>query len=646
MRSSFFELHVAVTGIMTSRAALETVSHNTANAATKGYSRQIANIRATTPLSLYSGRGMVGTGSEVYSVTQVRDVYLDRKYWNTSATLGEYSTKRTQLRLNETILQEMEGTGLTTQFNRFFNVMQDLVTNSGDVTFRTNVVMQADSLTAFFKDTYDAFLKQQSDINDEVRAMVSIINSIGVQIHTLNEKIRISEAVGDHANDLRDQRALLVDELSKYVNVDAYEEDKGFADKRYYVKINGQDFVMNNNLRQLYCAERRLEPGAANSADHAYRNADDKDGLFDIFWGDPNGGHIWGDTVFDIYSPTLTGELKGLIDVRDGNGAQFAKLTGDNILYQTNAAGARTLRINKNLIVPPDLASSGYMTVRNGNGELSEVQYASWSMDDQGTPNDHADDEVVFVLAGKPADLDRKLANVAGNAEAYVHIGPTSEYKGIPYYLSRLNNLVRTFASSMNFGEDTDGSALNGVIGHVDGYNLKGEHGDDPGEPTLFFTYMRPDGTYVHAYDHAPGSWDYLNIKGNNFVLNDIILDDPDMMNAAEYETAGVDDNRVILSMLRINQDNKLFKEGRLQDFIIGMTTELGIDVKEATNFELNYNSLTVQTDNHRMSVSGVDINEEMTNMMRFNQQFVAASRLINVIDDIYSTLVNRLGVL
>jgi flagellar hook-associated protein 1 FlgK len=83
-----------------------------------------------------------------------------------------------------------------------------------------------------------------------------------------------------------------------------------------------------------------------------------------------------------------------------------------------------------------------------------------------------------------------------------------------------------------------------------------------------------------------------------------------------------------------------------LQDFIIGMTGELAIDIKQAQSFELNYNNMTTQIDVQRMSVSGVDINEEMVNMIKLNQQWQSAARLINVIDGIYSTLVNNLGVM
>jgi len=262
MRSSFFEFHVAVSGLMSAQSGLQTVAHNTANAATRGFSRQVAQVRATTPLQLFNGRGMVGTGSQVFGVIQIRDVFLDKKFWGAQPTLGEFNAKRTQLSINQAVLSELNGTGLSSVFNRFFDTLQDLIGVAGENINRTNLIMSAESMSTFFKDTYETFLKQQRDINGEIAAIVQTINSIGGQIHTLNEKIRIFEVNGDNANDLRDQRALLVDDLSRLVNIEAYERDFGNGDKRFFVKINGQDFVMNNNIRLLEVRERTAQHNA------------------------------------------------------------------------------------------------------------------------------------------------------------------------------------------------------------------------------------------------------------------------------------------------------------------------------------------------------------------------------------------------
>lgn len=634
MKSSFFEFNVAITGLYTARAGLETVSHNISNANTRGYSRQVALIKANTPLSLHTGRGMVGTGSQAYSVVQIRDFYLDKKYWNGMATLGEYNVKRSQLSLTQTILSELEGTGLSTQFNNFFDSIQDLITNTGDATYRNSVIQSAESLTTFLKDTYEAFVKQQKDINEEVKAVVATINNLGTQIHTLNEKIRIAEAAGDNANDLRDQRATLVDDLSKYINVEVSEVDYGDGDKRFFVKINGQDFVMNNNLRLLSVRDRTYETDNVTKA--GVRNAEDIAAMYDIYWGDSN-------HKFDMYSETLSGELKGLIDLRDGNNGNYAKFS-----YPAGAYDAATgeLTVDLSLLSRYDLAASGgVLTLTDGTtGQIVELTYDSYDID-------NASGTATFKLAWKDATEKGKIDTYFGRLEAgggTVEAGKTTDYKGIPYYLSRLNNLARTFASAINFGLKLNGEAVAGVTGHINGWNLNEEQGDPP---TLFFTYRDPiTGEYVNynAFDNGGGYSIYTiyNITANNLYVNPELLTNPRLLNASSTQTGGVDNNQVLLSMLRINTDDTLFSEGKLLDYIIGMTGELAIDVKQATNFETNYSTLTVQVDNQRLSVMGVSINEEMVDMIRFNQQYQAASRLINIIDGIYDTLCNRLGLL
>ncbi|MCL2703716.1 MAG: flagellar hook-associated protein FlgK [Defluviitaleaceae bacterium] len=758
MKSSFFEFHVAVSGLNSAQAALQTVAHNVANAETKGFSRQVALSKATAPLQLMNGRGMVGTGSHVFSVIQIRDVFLDKKYWGAMPTLGEYNIKRTQLSINQAVLAEMNGTGLSSVFNKFFDTLQDLTTHSGDATYRTNVLSSAESLTTFLKDTYETFVKQQRDVNAEIAAVVQTINSIGGQIRTLNDRIRVIEASGNLANDLRDQRALLVDELSRYVNIEAYEIDYGKPgqyDKRFFVKINGQDFVMNNNLRQLTVRPReaemmdydapvldrfgfemfrvngreysRYDNGTARTLDlgtsgldplgnyglyisggtglivdedtgeivgrinvpnplpnpppasidlsdinddgypiaadieqiyatervEVYRNGEDNPGMYDIFWGN-------GNTRFDIYSRTLSGELKGLIDVRDGNNGSHAAVSGG---YAKDMYSPKppTLTVPISSLSKIDLAESGGIirVTDPRNGQAMELIYNSYEINT-------ISGEVVFELVYKNQTEEARINDFFTTMEAHpggrITIGATTDYKGIPYYLSRLNDLARTFVSAINFGTRLDGTVIPDVVGHVNGYNLNGEKGapDDPDKPTLFFTYwddVLMDYVTIDQFDNTRDddgnliNHNIFKIKANNIFVNPLLIRTPSLLNGASSPRGeneadhGVDNNNTFISWGRINTDNTVFSEGRLLDYIIGMTGELAIDIKQAENFERNYNSLTVQLNIQRISVSGVDINEEMITMIRLNQQWQAAARLINVIDGIYSNLVNNLGV-
>ena len=627
MRSSFFEFHVAKSGMFTAQAGLQTVAHNTANAATRGFSRQVAVSSANHPLQLFNGRGMVGTGSSVHSIIQIRDVHLDRKFWGSQPILGQYSVKRTHLSIVETIFSELEGTGLTSLFNDFFDALQDLTTTAGDATHRTNILMSADSITTFMQDTYEALLAHQRNVNEEIAAVVTTINSLGNQIRTLNERIRVMEITGDNANDLRDQRALLVDELSRYVNVEAYERDLGNGDRRFFVRINGQEFVSNRDIRTL-TLRPRVMTADDGSIIHFARNGEDNAGMFDLFWGNS-------DVRFNIYSPTLRGELRGLIDIRDGNNGQHVRLSTGSMVWD-NAPTPPTLTIPLSYLANRQDLSEGGGVIRiiDANGHPREFIYRDFTIN-QGLGT--VEFEIAYRDPAERASIDTFITTVG--ATGTMTVGQTTEFKGIPYYLNRLNVLARTFFTAINFGTRLDGTPLDEVIGHIDGYNVAGEN-----IQRLFFTDR---GVPPLETADILADWHFLThqIRANNMRVSRELLDEPHLMNSSSGGTAhGVDNNNTLLSWLRVSNDVTLFREGRILDFVIGMTGELAIDIKQADAFERNYNSLTRQIDIMRMSVSGVDINEEMVDMIRLNQQWQAAARLINVIDGIYDMLVNRLG--
>ena len=635
MRSSFFEFTVATSALFTARAGLDTTAHNVANASIKGYSRQVVEQRATRPLYLGTGRGMVGTGSEVYGIAQIRSFYLDKKYWNQMSVLGEYSMKNTQLSLTQSIMNEMTGAGLSAQFNTFFDRLQDLTTTAGDNTYRTNLIQYADSIATYFKNTYEAFRKQQRDLNDEVKVTVDTINSLGQQIRSLNEQIAKFELDGSAANDMRDQRARLVDELSRYVNIEVKEvernpeyaagkypapEDRNKSDKEFIVMLNGYEFVKGVDLNRLEVRERKaVENGSIYGMSY---NPEDVDGLYDVYWTNAN-------TKFNLYSPGLTGELKGLIDLRDGNNANYSM----NMGYSGYTAATNELVLSMD---PADTRvdlnpSGGILSVFDpATGRTTEYRYTKYEYDPQTK-------EGTFTMLD--AD-DPDIANF-GTGGKVITSGQTVAYKGIPYYMSRLNDLARTFAMAFNEGKYMDGTVMKDVIGHVDGYNANGKN-----LGTLFFTYLDYTTGKEALYDPNPltSTFNIYNITADNFRVNEELFKHPDLLAAAKAGTGDISDNNVLLSMLKIRTDRSLFLEGTLMDFIIGMTGELGIDVKQAKSFETSYTEVTVTIDNQRMSISGVDVNEEMVAMLKYQQQYQAAAKLINVIDGIYDTLVNRLG--
>ena len=521
MGSSFFEFNIATTGLFAARAGLEVTSHNVSNLNTPGYSRQYIKQRAGTPLDKYNGVGQIGTGTTVYGVGQHRDVYLDRKYWPQVSTLGEYTQKSSQLKLMENSFSALSPTSLTGNVNDFFSSLSNLTFTADSLEYRTDVINVADTLVTNIRNHATKLRQQQIDLNEDVYAIVERINSIGSQITSLNQQIYAYEIDGNTSNELRDQRALLIDELSKYANVEIKEYSDGTGRElgtKYVVLLNGQEFVNHNESRKLQTVRRPI-----------IKNDVDAPGLYDIKW----------DNGDELNLNTLTGELKGILDLRDGNGG--------------------------------------------------------------------------------------------------ITQGDTS-YKGIPYYISKLNEFVRTLAYAFNTGKKlSNDERIDGVIGHESGFDIDGQKGGN------FFTMVNPrNGQTIELKDKD----DYDNIDAFNFAISDQIKQDPKKLAISDTENdTEKSNNKIILGFLKLKEDKTLFGEGGINQFVSAISATLSIDTKQANNFSAFYKDVTDAVDNQRKQVSAVSINEEISNMVMYQHLYQVSSKLINTINEIYNTTINGLGV-
>jgi flagellar hook-associated protein 1 FlgK len=655
MRSAFFPFHIATSGLHAARANINTVSHNIANAEIPGFSRQQTIQQAAQPLHLRDGKGMYGLGATTTAIIQNRNKFLDMKFWHQRGILGEHVTKTTHLSFVETVFNNLPNAGVARAFTDFFGRMRDLEGHAPDATFRTNVITGADALAEMIRHNALSLQRQQSDINREIADVVMIINSLGTQITSLNRQIADFERDGSNANDLRDQRNLLIDELSQYVNVDVVERDfstpESPNDRRLTVQINGYDFVRHDRFTALELVAR--QPGQR-------RNEMDIDGLYDLTFSGGQG-------VFDIYNHALRGVLRGLVDLRDGNNS--------NITMQTVA------------IWPP-----GFHT------NAPNMWTGNWPHPTDTAPGALAvsDDERAAAIA--LFDVTNPATWPVGS-QPEPQGGITSNFKGIPFYMNQLNHLVRTFARGINEGMDAQLRQIPGATGHINGFDINGNN-----RSTLLFTYIREsdamDATFgppfnnanggntvgLHLYVNAAGeriTVEYNNVTGDvvrieparfnevdistltrvldaegfpvfvmdlsgmnalNFRVNPDLIRDNSLLATSSHRDQGESNNQVIQGFSLVGTFPHLFREGRLEDFIIAVSDHLAVDTNQALNFALSFDEITMQTHNQRLSVKGVDINEEMMDLVRFQTMFQIASRLINTIDLIYDTMINRMG--
>ncbi|MGO1712083.1 MAG: flagellar hook-associated protein FlgK, partial [Senegalia sp. (in: firmicutes)] len=289
--SGWIGFNTAVSGLLASQKNLYTTNHNISNVNTKGYSRQQNTQESNNPHNI-AGLGFLGTGTNITEVNRVRDSYLDFKYWGENAPVGEWNIKEEALTEISHVFNEPSDSSIRKNLDEFFTSLESLSTNPGDDANRALVREKMISLTKYINSTAENLKSTQNEINFEVGTNIKKINSYSDRISGLNKEIYLIELNGSSANDLRDSRDLLVDELSEIANINASE-----TNGRFKVSIGGVALVDGEVSNKL----KYPAPTIGNPL-----NSEEK--LYQLEW--ENGNKL----------ELKSGTLKGLIDVRDGDG--------------------------------------------------------------------------------------------------------------------------------------------------------------------------------------------------------------------------------------------------------------------------------------------------------------------------------------
>jgi flagellar hook-associated protein 1 FlgK len=222
-------------------------------------------------------------------------------------------------------------------------------------------------------------------------------------------------------------------------------------------------------------------------------------------------------------------------------------------------------------------------------------------------------------------------------------------YKGIPYYTKKLNEFVRTFAKAFNEGIiDIDGD---GVIddgkGHADGYRLDSVEGDEP-SGIRFFTISAKDGNpldseeFMALSETADIDEIYGRMTAKNFCVGYDVMTDISSISASD-EPGEVGNIGNLNSIIKIRHNSHMFTEGKPEDFVKAIIATLGIDSQQAGMRDVSQGHIIKQVANRRLSDSGVSLNEEMANLVKFQHAYNASAKMIQTMSEIYDILLNQL---
>ncbi|MGL6173164.1 MAG: flagellar hook-associated protein FlgK [Cellulosilyticaceae bacterium] len=272
--SSIPSLGKMVSGLVASQKGLQVTGHNISNINTPGYIRQQVLQHDSSYLNISgpSGLKQVGQGVSITEVRQIRDELADKRLRTENSVLNFYTVKQSAVSEVESILGEPHGSSISKMLDDFWKQTQKLGTNPSGIEERLAFLQTADVLMKKANHIMQGLNTYQEGLNKEVIESVDRINTLLYAIKDYNDVIVSKEINGDIAHDLRDQRNLLLDELSSYMDIDYYEERDGRVTVRAEGRevIDGQ-FVTELDLKQTKSGSAFLKPVWKNTGEDIYR---------------------------------------------------------------------------------------------------------------------------------------------------------------------------------------------------------------------------------------------------------------------------------------------------------------------------------------------------------------------------------------
>ena len=617
MTSTFFGLNIAASGLRAANAALNTTANNISNVNTDGYSRQKVKQEASDAIRVFAKYGCAGAGVDTIAIERVRDSFYDAKFRNNEQLLGNVSQKNYYNKLIEQYLDDDGTTGFASLFTKMSSSLQSVMTAAGTTESKSTFISQMKSITEYFNNAYTNLQGAQSDVNSEIKLCADRVTSIAQEVASINKQINIIEMTGTIANELRDKRDLLIDDLSKLVSVEVKETpivddtqpDRETGATRYQIWVaGGYELVDTYDFRQMVCVSRPSD-GATNQ--------NDIDGLYDIKWGSASykdGDNIAELSDFAIDSKLIGGELQGLLAIRDGNNGHY--FNGDCTFVDDGSHPVKvTVKVtDKNLMDMTKCTLPIQGAIHIGD---QDYRYDSWEYDGKDTYTFTIDDETLKTLP----DANRKVS-----------VGKFNDYQGIPYYLSQMNEWIRQFSSAVNDIMTT---------GYPSGSDEK------PGQ-FLLTGGIDMNSAAQYSYDQLKEKSEnkgYYMIRGGNFEVNGVLLKDASRLSTRADVTEGESEFGNLTKLRDMFNTAKIFRGATSGEFLTKVLGDVALNSSNSGTLEKTYSALEVTINNQRCSDSGVDEDEEAANLVKFQNAYNLSSKMIQTLTEIYDRLILQTGV-
>ena len=621
MASIFNSLHIGYSGLNAAQVGISTTGHNIANAESEGYTRQRVVTAAATPIQMQPGQ--VGNGAQIMDIKRVFDNFVFDRYSAVSSDKEYSDYEKTKLEELSSYFPEIEGVGIKADLAEYYNMWQSFADNPDNDSIKIALAKQTETLTQHIGQTQSQIVGLQLQVNNELAVDIKEVNSLAQQLADLNINIDTAEAGGTYsANDLRDKRNVLERSLSRLIggkvnqgqltsNIQI-DTNSNTRTGSYTLSVNGFNIVDGNTYHPLKLT-----------------NDSSAMGFYSISYERQDG------TLIPMEESINNGKIGAILDLR-----------GDTI---DSTSGMPTDGIIQNVITQMDAFAKGLIEATNNlYASSSSVRKQSNALElDTTQPLVSSNLNINNGEFGLVVhDIDGKIV-----ARRNIKIDAATSMTG--------TNSIQAQIKDESIDDNGDGNANNNIDDFFEGGFSYAQSADGITRLELSLNPTYAGKGYTFSIEDVLTSTDYksgTNFAGaigigryfdgdnaQNIKLSSKFEDNPTKIQAGHTLNAG--DNRLALNMVQQQFEKYNFEVADqiynttiygmfdITSTYVGIATNAAITRNETVSAQFNASELEYS------SVSKVSIDEEMTNLIKYQTSYGAAAKVITTIDQMMQTL-------
>ena len=622
MASIFNTLNIGYTGLNVAQAGVSTTSQNISNAESEGYSRQRVVVAAADPITL--NVGSVGNGAEIQDIKRIFDNFVFDRYTKLSGD-KEYADF-TEKTLNElsTYFPEIDGVGIKADLTNYYDMWQTFADNPDNDAIKLALAKQTETLSQNIRYTQDKIYSLQEQVNDQLLVNVNEVNSLTAELAQVNSAIDIAESGGGYsANDLRDKRNVLERDIIRLIGGDVnngelisninIDSSSNTTSGSYTYNVNGFNIVDGNTSHSLHI------DNATNANKFYELSFERQDGKLIPIEENISGGRIG--ALLD---------LRGTSDLRSDTGTPSDGILQD-VITQMNSFAAGLIETTNNLYAQ---SSTDKMT-----SNVLEINPANSLVNSGLNINVGTFDIVIYDIDGNETAAREITIN-----EATVMTGVTGS-----------NSVEGQLLN--NIDDNGDGSGINDIDDYMQFNWATYRSGDtamelfmNPAQVAQGYTFAirdnSSDGDFADGTNFAGSIGLNRFLDGDNahnIDLSSPLKENPTLISAGKAPISG--DNTLALDIVQQQFEKYDFDVGQVtyNTTMYGMFDIIATDVGTQTNSAIiNNESVSAQynaTELEYFGTSKVSIDEEMTNLIKYQTSYGAAAKVITTVDQMMETL-------